>query len=62
MSSSVSINGTKIEERRGVFYINGKRVVNNCIDGFGIKASTFFAGFFSGVVFLIAIFELGAQL
>jgi hypothetical protein len=59
MSSSININGTEIKEKNGTFYINGKKVVNNCVDSFGIKASTFFAGFVCGVVFLIAIFEFG---
>ena len=59
MSSVVNINGTEIKEKNGDFYINGKKVVNNCVDSFGIKAVTFFAGFVAGFMFVIAIAELG---
>jgi hypothetical protein len=59
MSSLISINGKTIEEKNGEFYINGKKVVNNCVDSFGIKATTFFAGFVAGFMFVIAVAEFG---
>ena len=59
MSALININGNKIEEKNGFFYINGKKVVNNCVDSFGIKASTFFSGFVTGFIFVIAIAEFG---
>ena len=62
MSSMININGQKIEERRGVFYINGNRVVNNCIDSTSKRASIFIAGFIFGAVFIVTLVEVASAL
>lgn len=57
MSSSASINGELFEVKNGKNYLNGTEIKNNCVDSFGIKASTFFAGFVTGFMTLIAVFK-----
>ena len=59
MSAIVNINGNEIKEKNGVFWINGKKVINNQVDNSIGKAPAFFSGFIAGVLFLIAIAELG---
>ena len=46
----------KIEGNVKSVRINGNKVINNCVDSFGIKATTFFAGFVTGFLFILAIF------
>ena len=59
MSALINTNGKEIKVEGEDVYINGKKVVNNCVDSFGIKATTFFAGFVAGFMFVIAIAEIG---
>lgn len=57
MSSLININGNEIKEKNGDFYINGKKVVNNCVDSSNSKASIFFAGLSAGFMLAVVIAE-----
>ena len=59
MSALINTNGKEIKVEGEDVYINGKKVINNCVGSFGIEASTFFAGFVAGFIFVIVIAEIG---
>ena len=66
MSASVSVNGNEIKEVNGVFYINGNKVINNCISGnaetFNYPVKAFFTGFACGALFLILLVEIASAI